>query len=65
MRRAFGYDLLSCRRCGGKMMLIACVFEPGAIRKILTCAGLPAEPPRRAPARASPELNELPFEHTN
>jgi uncharacterized protein YbaR (Trm112 family) len=24
MRRAFGYDLLACPNCGGKMRLLAC-----------------------------------------
>ena len=51
MRRAFGCDLLSCPNCGGKMRLLACIIERGAIRKILTHLGLPPDPPLpRAPA---------------
>jgi hypothetical protein len=48
MRRAFGYDLLSCPNCGSKMLLLACVTERGAIRKILTHLGLPPDPPALA-----------------
>ena len=55
MRRAFGYDLLACPNCGGKMQLLACVMEPGAIRKILNHLGLPPDPPVAAHARASPD----------
>jgi hypothetical protein len=54
MQRAFGYDLLGCPHCGGKMKLIAVILERAAIRKILTHIGLPDEPPALAPARASP-----------
>ena len=54
MRRAFGYDLLLCPDCGGKMALIACILERGAIRRILAHLGLPTEPPVAAAARASP-----------
>ena len=58
MRRAFGYDLLSCPNCGGKMQLLACIMERGAIRKILTHLGLPPDPPALARARASPDAWE-------
>lgn len=52
MRRAFGYDLLSCPNCGGKMLLLASILEHNAIRKILTHLGLPHDPPAAAPACA-------------
>lgn len=48
MRHAFGYDLLWCPRCGGKMKLLACILDRESIRKILTHRGLRAEPPPRA-----------------
>lgn len=54
MRRAFGYDLLSCPKCGGKMVLLACIMERAVIAKILKHLGLPSEPPRLAKARAAP-----------
>jgi hypothetical protein len=50
MRRAFGYDLLSCPRCGCKMKLLACILDRDSIRKILTHRGLNAEPPPCAAA---------------
>jgi hypothetical protein len=62
MRRAFGYDLLSCPNCGGKVELVAVIFERTAIRKILNHLGLPSEPPTISRARASPEPH-LPFDH--
>ena len=45
MRYAFGYELLSCPRCGGKMKLLACILDRASIRKILTHRGLNPEPP--------------------
>jgi hypothetical protein len=58
MRRAFGYDLLSCPNCGGKMQLLACIMERGAIRKILAHLGLPPDPSALERARASPDAWE-------
>ena len=55
MRRAFGYDLLTCPNCGGKMQLFACVMERSAIRKIPSHLGLPHDPQVAARARASPD----------
>jgi hypothetical protein len=51
MRRAFGYDLLNCPSCGGKMVLLACIMQRAVITKILSHIGLPTEPPRPAKAR--------------
>jgi hypothetical protein len=48
--------------CGGKMELLAVIFERTAIRKILNHLGLPSEPPAISRARASPEPH-LPFDH--
>jgi hypothetical protein len=39
MRRAFGYDLLACSSCGGKMMYLSCVLRRDVITKILARAG--------------------------
>ena len=40
MRRAFGYDLLACPRCGGSMALLACILEaiPLAVGAYITAA---------------------------
>ena len=39
MRRAFGYDLLACPRCGGKMVFLSCILRRDVIAKILARAG--------------------------
>lgn len=54
MRRAFGYELLRCTKCGGKMQLLGCIIHQSAIAKILSHLGLPCESPIPALARASP-----------
>jgi hypothetical protein len=61
MRRSFGFDVLSCGRCGGKLRLLAVILERAVIRKILSHIGLPSEPPTPTVARAPPEL-DLPFD---
>ena len=45
---------LECSGCGGDIRLIACITEPGPIRKILTHLGEPVEPPPISPARGPP-----------
>ena len=59
MRRTFGYDVMACLKCGGRMKLLAMIDKPDAIARILTHLGLPTEPPRALPARAPPEQLEL------
>ena len=39
MRRAFGYELLACTRCGGKMMFLSCILRRDVIANILARAG--------------------------
>lgn len=39
MRRAFGYDLLACDRCGAKMVYLSCILRRDVIVKILARAG--------------------------
>jgi hypothetical protein len=39
MRRAFGYDLLACDRCGGKLVYLSCILRRDVIAKILARAG--------------------------
>jgi hypothetical protein len=57
MRRSFGFDVLSCDRCGGKLRLLAVILERAVIRKILSHIGMPSEPPTPTVARAPPELD--------
>ena len=39
MRRACGYDLLACERCGGKKVYLSCVLRRDVTVKILARAG--------------------------
>ena len=56
MRRVFGYDVLSCPRCGQPMRLIALIEQAHVIRRIPGYLGLPTEVPEAAPARAPPRV---------
>ena len=58
MRRSFGFDVLACPRCGGRLRLIALIEEASVIQRVLRHLGLPTEIPEARPARAPP----LPFE---
>jgi predicted kinase len=42
MRRAFGYHLLACPRCGGKMVLLGCILQREVIAKILAARAGPS-----------------------
>ena len=54
MRRSFGFDVLACPRCGGRLRLIALIEEAAAIERILGHLGLPTAIPEPRPARAPP-----------
>jgi hypothetical protein len=54
MRRAFGFDVLACPGCGGRLRLIALIDESTVSRRILQHLGLPTEVPAARPARAPP-----------
>jgi hypothetical protein len=41
MQRSFGFDVLACDRCGGRLRLIALIQQADVIRRILTHLGLP------------------------
>jgi hypothetical protein len=55
LRRVFGVDVLCCPRCGERTKMIAFVHERGAIQRVLTHLGLPADPPHLERARGPPE----------
>jgi catechol 2,3-dioxygenase-like lactoylglutathione lyase family enzyme len=57
MRRSFGFDVLACDRCGGRLRLIALIHQAEVVRRILTHLGVPAELPPPVPARAPPEAS--------
>jgi len=54
MARTFGFDVLACPRCGGRLRLIALIDEAAVVDRILRPRGLPAEIPTPRPARAPP-----------
>jgi hypothetical protein len=55
MKRVFGFDVLKCDSCGGRMRILCAVNPPEAIKKILDCLGLPSKPPPISSAvRADP-----------
>ena len=54
MRRTFGFDVLACPRCDGRLRLIALIDHVPVIQKILCHLGLPSEVPVPTPARAPP-----------
>jgi hypothetical protein len=55
MQRVFLLDVLTCHRCGGPRKVLAAIFDPDSIARILTHLGLPTEPPQLAKARSPPE----------
>ena len=54
MARTFGFDVLACPRCGGRLRLIALIQEAAVIERILRHLGLPTETPAARPARGPP-----------
>jgi hypothetical protein len=45
MRRVFALDVLECPACGGRLLVLAAIQDPDAIRAILDCLGLASRPP--------------------
>jgi hypothetical protein len=54
MRRTFGFDVLACSRCGGRLRLIAIIERPPVIQRILRHLGLPDVVPAARAPRAPP-----------
>jgi hypothetical protein len=50
MARTFGFDVLACPRCGGRLRLIALIKEAAVIGRILRHLGVPTEMPAPRPA---------------
>ncbi len=57
MQRSFGFDVLACARCGGRMRLVALIDQPPVIRRILGHLRPPTEVPEPRPARDPPLLD--------
>ena len=58
VRRVWLVEILRCE-CGGRRKVLAMVFDPKAIERVLTHMGLPYSRPERAPPRPMP--GALPF----
>ena len=54
MRRTFGFDVLACPRCGGRLRLIALIDEAAVIERLLGHLGVPTTILTPRPARAPP-----------
>ena len=54
LKRTFGFDVLSCPRCQGRMRLLAMVTEPKSVARYLRSLGEATETPPRTPARGPP-----------
>ena len=54
LKRTFGFDVLSCPRCEGRMRLLAMVTEPKSTARYLRSLGEPTDAPPRTPARGPP-----------
>lgn len=58
MQRSFGFDVLACPRCAGRLKLVALIQEGTVIQRILRHLGLPDVVPEMRPSRDPP----LPFD---
>ena len=56
MRRAFGFDVLACPRCGGRLRLVVLIEQADVIQRILRHLNVPTSVPEPCPARAPPRL---------
>jgi hypothetical protein len=43
MRRSFGFEVLACPRCGGRLRLVALIERASVVHRILRHLGLPTE----------------------
>ncbi len=57
MQRSFGFDVLACARCGGRMRLVALIDQPPVIQRILRHLGLLTAIPEPRAARDPPLLD--------
>lgn len=53
MRRSFGFDVLACPRCGGRLRLIALIEQATVIERIRRHLGLPTAIPEPRARRAA------------
>ena len=53
-RGVLALDVLACRRCDGRLRLLAMVTAPKSLARYLRALGEPTEAPARTPARGPP-----------
>jgi hypothetical protein len=58
MRHSFGIDVLSCRRCKGRLRFVAVIFDPAEVRRLLAHLRCFSDPLPLQPARGPPEQEE-------
>ena len=54
LKRTFGFDVLTCPCCSGRMKLLALVTDPTSVARYLRGIGEPTDVPKRTPARGPP-----------
>ncbi len=54
MERSFGFDVLACPRCAGRMVLVALIRDAAIVARILRHLGLPTQVPVPRTGRAPP-----------
>jgi hypothetical protein len=57
LQRVFRFDVLTCRRCSGRLRVLAVIMDPLVVRRILEHLDLPADPPQVAAARGPPQMS--------
>src|SRR5690554_2301073 len=61
LKRAFAIDIETCRRCGGRLRVIASIEAPTTIERILAHLGRDAEPVDPAYLSCAPPQGEFSF----
>ena len=59
LRRTFAVDVETCRRCGGRLRLLAVITDLTEVTRFLHHLREPTEPPVRAPPRDPPYFKTL------
>ena len=54
LRRAFGIDVLICPQCAGSRRVLAAIYDPAAIARVLAALGLTAAGSDPSGCRAPP-----------
>lgn len=58
MKHSFGLDVLSCRRCKGRMVLVAVILDRKEVRRLLQNLRVWSDPLPVHPARGPPDEPE-------